>query len=133
MALSINLQKRLHTFSIDVGLSIGEETLVLFGPSGAGKSSLLHLISGIITPGSGVVTINHQDVYNSEKGVKLPIRSRRVGHIFQDYALFTNMTVYDNIAYGIREKRGEAVKRRVEELVAIMRLTGLENRRPQEI
>ncbi|NOS35408.1 MAG: ATP-binding cassette domain-containing protein [Deltaproteobacteria bacterium] len=133
MALSINLQKRLHTFSIDVGLSIGEETLVLFGPSGAGKSSLLHLISGIITPGSGVVTINHQDVYNSGNGVNLPIRSRRVGHLFQDYALFPHMTVYDNIAYGIREKRGEAVKRRVEELVALMRLSGLENRRPHEI
>ncbi|MCP3677247.1 MAG: ABC transporter ATP-binding protein [Deltaproteobacteria bacterium] len=131
MALSINLQKRLHTFSIDVGLSIGEETLVLFGPSGAGKSSLLHLISGIIPPDRGVVTVNHRNVYDSDKGVNLPIRSRRVGHLFQDYALFPHMTVYDNIAYGIREKK--EVKRKVEELVALMRLTGLESRHPHEI
>ncbi|MFQ5586962.1 MAG: ABC transporter ATP-binding protein [Thermodesulfobacteriota bacterium] len=133
MALSINLNKRLHTFSIDVGLSLGEETMVLFGPSGAGKSSLLHLISGIITPNSGVVTINHRDVYNSDKGVNLPIRSRRVGHLFQDYALFPHMTVYDNIAYGMGERNKEQAKRKVEELVALMRLTGLEDRRPHEI
>ncbi|MFQ5329847.1 MAG: ABC transporter ATP-binding protein [Thermodesulfobacteriota bacterium] len=131
MALSINLKKRLHTFSIDVALSIGEETLVLFGPSGAGKSSLLHLISGIVTPDSGVVTINHRDVYNSGRGVNLPIRSRRVGHLFQDYALFPHMTVYDNIAYAIMDKK--QVGARVEELVALMRLTGIENRYPHEI
>jgi molybdate transport system ATP-binding protein len=133
MALSINLKKRLHGFSTEIGLSLGEETLVLFGPSGAGKSLLLNMISGIITPDDGVVTIDHRDVYNSEEGVAIPIRLRKIGYLFQDYALFPHMTVYENIAYGIRGLKKNIVRAKVEELLDLMRLAGLEERYPYEI
>jgi len=133
MALSLRLKKKLHTITIDIDLTLGEETLVLFGPSGAGKSSLLHLISGILTPAGGEVTIDHREVYNSEKKINLPIRSRQIGHLFQDYALFPHMTVRDNIAYGVKAEKRDDVAQRVAELVALMRLSGLEERYPHEI
>ncbi len=133
MSLSVNLKKRLHSFSAEIGLSIGEEILVLFGPSGAGKSLLLNMISGIIAPDDGVVNIDHRDVYNSDKGIEIPIRLRRIGYLFQDYTLFPHMTVYENIAYGMSGLKKHAVRTKVEELLGLMRLAGLEERYPHEI
>ncbi len=133
MSLKFSLKKSLHDFSLDIELSLNNELAVLFGPSGSGKSVTLNMLSGIIKPENGIVNINGRDVFNSEKNINIPMRDRRIGYLFQDYALFPHMTVFENIAYGISHLSKIKIKSKVEELLNLMRLEGLENRYPSQI
>ncbi len=133
MSLSLKLKKSFKGFSLDVSLSMGEELNVLFGPSGAGKSLILKLISGIEIPDEGLVEIGGDTVFNSARGVNVPVRKRKVGYLFQDYALFPHMNVSHNIAYGIGGVGKAEVAGVVSELLEIMRLKGLEHRFPHEL
>lgn len=142
MSLSFHLKKEFYSFSIDIGFSVEENMAVLFGPSGAGKSLLLNLLSGIVKPNDGFVRIGEREVFNSETGINVPIKDRRIGYLFQDYALFPHMTVFDNIAYGISHEpknssryvfKRDKIKAKVEELLDLMRLGGLERRFPKEL
>ena len=99
--LSFSLLKQFETFSLDVSLSIENEIVVLLAPSGGGKTLTLNLISGIVTPDSGIIRLNGTELYNSSRKISLPIRKRGIGYIFQDYALFPNKTVRENIAFGM--------------------------------
>ncbi|CAG1064579.1 sulfate transport system ATP-binding protein [uncultured bacterium] len=130
--LEISLKKKLKGFEVGVELRLEEELLVLFGPSGAGKTMILKMISGIAAPDEGRVVSGGEVLFDSAKGVDLPVRKRKVGYLFQDYALFPHMTVEENIAYGIEGPKGTAVKK-VAELLSLMRLTGLEKRYPHEL
>jgi len=133
--LELSLKKVFDGFSIDVNLSIGPELLVLFGPSGAGKSLLMKLVSGIVKPDEGAVSIDSQVIFDSASGVDLPMRQRRIGFVFQDYALFSHKTVRDNIAYGAHAMSIDAgsAQESVAGLVTLMRLGGLETRYPHEL
>ena len=142
MSLSFHLKKHFHSFSIDIGFSVEENMAVLFGPSGAGKSLLLNLLSGIVKPDDGFVRIGEREVFNSTTGINVPIRDRKIGYLFQDYALFPHMTVFENIAYGINSLpknssryafKRDKIKTKVEELLDLMRLGGLEHRLPKEL
>jgi sulfate/thiosulfate transport system ATP-binding protein len=83
----------------DVSLTIGTGELVaLLGPSGSGKTTLLRIIAGLESPDRGSVSIEGQDITDSN------VRDRRVGFVFQHYALFRQMTVFENIAFGLRVK-----------------------------
>ncbi|MBI5886502.1 MAG: ABC transporter ATP-binding protein [Deltaproteobacteria bacterium] len=131
--LELSLKKAFDGFSIDVGLSLGPELLVLFGPSGAGKSLLMKLVSGILRPDEGSVSIDSRVIFDSASGVDLPMRQRRIGFVFQDYALFSHMTVRDNIAYGAHGLSAPEARESVAVLVTLMRLGGLEARYPHEL
>ena len=131
--LHLSLKKRLEGFSIDVELALDEELLVLFGPSGAGKTMILKMVSGIVKPDSGRVAAGGETLFDSIRGVDIPMRQRKVGYLFQDYALFPHMTVAGNIAYGIEGRGKDFMKKKVAELVSLMRLTGLEDRYPDEL
>lgn len=131
--LSFHLKKHFRDFSIDAGFSAGDDMAVLFGPSGAGKSLLLNLLSGIVKPEEGFVRIEGREVFNSETGTNIPIRDRKIGYLFQDYALFPHMTVFENIAYGISHLSKKKRASKVEGLLLLMRLEGLENRFPKEL
>jgi len=146
VSLSFSLKKHLHFrsrsraegsdksgFSVDIEFSTGEEFTVLFGPSGTGKSLLLNMLSGIVKPDEGFVRVDGRDVFNSTAGIDIPIRDRRTGYLFQDYAVFPHMTVFENIAYGIDRLPRSKIKAKVEELLELMRLGGLENRFPIEL
>ena len=130
--LEISLKKQLEDIEIGVDLRLDEELLVLFGPSGAGKTMILKMISGIVAPNEGRVAAGAEVLFDSANGVNLPVRKRKVGYLFQDYALFPHMTVEENIAYGIEGPKGPAGKK-VHELLSLMRLTGLEKRYPHEL
>ncbi len=101
-------------------LSIGAgETLVLLGPSGCGKTTTLRLIAGLDTPDAGgTIAFGNDDV------TALPIERRQVGMVFQNYALFPNLTVRGNVGYGLKIRKTEprALRERVDELIAMMRL-----------
>jgi putative spermidine/putrescine transport system ATP-binding protein len=106
------------------------ETLVLLGPSGCGKTTMLRIIAGLELPDEGGKVL-----FDGKDMTKVPIEKRNVGMVFQSYALFPNMSVADNIGYGLRirgmsrEERGK----RVAELVALTNITGLENRRIDQL
>lgn len=133
MSLSFRLKKTYDGFTLDAGLTLAEELVVLFGPSGAGKSLALKMISGLVTPDDGVVTVGGEKVFDSDSGIDTPIRKRRTGYLFQDYAVFPHMTVYENIAYGINGLKPRVVRGKVGELLSVMRLEGLKGRYPREL
>ena len=109
-----------------VDLEVGpSEFLSLLGPSGSGKTTLLNIVAGYLAPSAGLLRVGGRDV------TALPARRRNIGMVFQNYALFPHMDVFENVAYGLRVRRvprGE-IARRVEDALALVRLDGL-GRRP---
>jgi molybdate transport system ATP-binding protein len=99
--LEFSLRKRLGGFSLRVEAAIGAEWLVLLAPSGAGKSLTLNLLAGLMTPDAGQIRLEGRTLYDGAAGVSVPIRKRRMGYLFQDYALFPHLTVSANVAYGV--------------------------------
>jgi sulfate transport system ATP-binding protein len=127
------LTKRFGAFTAldDVAVAMPSGELVaLLGPSGSGKTTLLRIIAGLESPDAGVVLFDGQDATTRS------VAERRVGFVFQHYALFRHMSVFENIAFGLRVRpRGErpsetAIRERVRELLGLMQLEGLESRRP---
>src|SRR5262249_44263283 len=111
----------------DVSFSVKErEFYVLLGPSGSGKTTTLRAIAGLDQPDSGRITINGRVVFASENGIRIPPEERPIAMVFQSYALWPHMDVYDNIAFplrrGIRRLLQEEVARRVGRIVELLRL-----------
>ena len=100
MALDVHISHPLRTFGLDLELSAGEGTLALVGPSGAGKTSVLRTIAGLLRPERGLVALDDTIWLDTEAGVDVPPESRRVGLVFQEYALFPHMTVRANVRFG---------------------------------
>jgi len=114
----------------DVSVSIDRGKLTaLLGPSGGGKSTLLRIIAGLEKPDTGRVYIDGQDMTD------VPARRRGIGFVFQHYAAFPHMTVWDNVAFGLRVAKADKVttKRRVDELLDLVHLAGLSRRYPSEL
>ncbi|MGH2403342.1 MAG: sulfate/molybdate ABC transporter ATP-binding protein [bacterium] len=101
--LSALLDKRLGSFHLDVTFSATPgRTLVLVGESGSGKSTILHVLAGLLDPDRGRVVLDDVVLFDSERGVALPAHLRPVGFVFQDYALFPHLSVFENVAFGLR-------------------------------
>ena len=114
----------------DVTLDVPEGALTaLLGPSGSGKSTLLRIIAGLETPDEGIVRIAGQDVTQARP------QDRGIGFVFQHYAAFAHMTVFDNVAFGlkIRKRKPAEVRARVEELLALVGLTQWAGQRPHQL
>ncbi len=101
MSLSVHIRKRLGSFSLQSDFETGDRTLALLGPSGCGKSLTLKCIAGIERPDEGRITLSGRVLFDSEAGIDLPPQKRHVGYMFQDYALFPNMTVRKNVLAGM--------------------------------
>lgn len=99
--LKVNIKKHYHGFQLKVDFEVGEEVVVLVGPSGAGKSTILNCIAGIINPDSGRISLRNQVFFDSANNVKLAVQNRRVGYLYQAYALFPHMSIIKNIQYGM--------------------------------
>ena len=109
MALSVNIRKKLGTFQLEVQFEAEQGTpLALLGASGCGKSVTLRCIAGILKPDEGRITLDGVVLYDSAAGIDLPPQQRRVGYLFQQYALFPNMTVRQNIAAAVRDRKARA-------------------------
>jgi ABC-type Fe3+/spermidine/putrescine transport system ATPase subunit len=111
-------------------LEIAEgEFLTLLGPSGSGKTTILNICAGYLAPSSGRLHVGGRDV------TALPPRRRNIGMVFQNYALFPHMTVFENVAYGLRVRQvgGAALRRRVDEALALVRLEGFGGRGIREL
>ena len=137
MSLQLEIHKSLGDFTLDAALEAspdGPEILGLLGPSGCGKSMTLKCIAGIERPDRGKIVLDGQVLFDSEKGIDLPPQKRRVGYLFQNYALFPNMTVGQNILCGLRWQKDKAARKQaLSHMLALLRLEGLENRRPHQL
>jgi sulfate transport system ATP-binding protein len=127
-----NASKRFGDFQAlnDVSLTVPDGSLTaLLGPSGSGKSTLLRIIAGLEKPDDGTVLINDEDATSK------PPQRRGVGFVFQHYAAFKHMTVYENVAFGLRIRRWEKPKTRsrVHELLSLVQLDGLAERYPSQL
>ena len=131
--LEVQIRKTLKAFSLDVAFSLGDERVAIFGPSGSGKSLTLQCIAGLLKPDAGRIVINGRPVFDSSQGIDLRPQDRRIGYLFQSYALFPHLTVEDNISYGLHRLSKSERAYRAKKMVAAMRLEGLESRRPSEI
>jgi sulfate transport system ATP-binding protein len=131
-----NISKQFGSFTAlnDVSLSIPSGELVaLLGPSGSGKTTLLRIIAGLENPDSGRI------LFNGENTTESHVRERKVGFVFQHYALFKHMTVFDNVAFGLnvrpkdtRPSKGE-IRDRVSELLRLVQLEGMAGRYPSQL
>lgn len=127
-----NLNKRFGGYQASDNVSFGikkGKLIGLLGPSGSGKTTILRMIAGLETPDSGDILIN------GEKVNDLPAEKRGIGFVFQNYALFRYMTVFDNIAFGltVQKREKEYINSRVTELIQLIGLKGLEKRRPHQL
>jgi ABC-type sulfate/molybdate transport systems, ATPase component len=133
MKLYVDIEKTLPGFDLKVKFDISQGTLGLLGASGSGKSMTLRCIAGIDTPTKGKIILNDRVFYDSEKGINLPIHKRKVGFLFQNYALFPHMTISENISFALTSLSKEEKNRIVKEKVTMMQLDGLEDRFPHEL
>ena len=130
MAIEVAIKKKIGNFSLDVAFSAGEEMFALLGASGCGKSMTLKCIAGIETPDEGKIVLNGRTLFDSEKKINLIPQKRKVGYMFQDYALFPNMTVEKNIMAGMGKKSEKAI---VQDYIRRFRLEGLEHHLPRQL
>lgn len=104
MALYVDVEKQCGDFHLKVSFETEEEIFAILGASGCGKSMTLKCIAGIEKPDKGLIRWNDRVLFDSEKGINVPARKRKIGYLFQDFALFPNMTVLENIRCGGRKK-----------------------------
>ncbi len=131
--LEINIGHRLGRFDLDISLSIERELVVLFGPSGAGKSLTLRAVAGLLHPERGRIVLNGRVLFDRAAQIDLPSRLRRVGYVPQSYALFPHMTTAQNIAYGLAHLPSQEAAHRVDEMIELVGLRGLEKQRPAQL
>ncbi len=132
--IHIKLRKKLKgsggEFSLDIDIKLNKgEFATVFGKSGAGKTTILRMLAGLDRPESGLIKVNSDLWFDSEKGINLPPQKRKVGFVFQDYALFPNMTVEENILYGMETPDSRYLKF----LLETVKLEKLKDRKPDTL
>ena len=134
MSLLVEIEKQLGNFHLDVRFQAETETLALLGASGCGKSMTLRCIAGIVKPDSGRIVLDGQVLFDSEQHIDLPPQQRGAGLLFQNYALFPNMTVEQNILCGLKAEKNRAARQaRCAEMLRAMRLEKLARRYPAQL
>jgi molybdate transport system ATP-binding protein len=131
--LNVDFEKRLGEFHLRPRFAVGRELIVLFGHSGSGKSLTLAAIAGLLRPDRGTIAIDGAPVFDAARGIDVPPQRRGAGMVVQSYALFPHLSVRDNIAFGLHGRPAAERRARVAELVDLLSLHGLEQRRPHQI
>lgn len=131
--MKVAIKKKLFaakdTMYLDVDLNISSDEIVaLYGASGAGKTSVLKMICGLTIPDEGVISVERHTWFESSKKINIKPQARNVGIVFQDYALFPNMTVEQNLSYALDKAQPTNI---VRELLDMMELTNLSNKKPE--
>jgi molybdate transport system ATP-binding protein len=132
-ALAVRLRQE-SPIPLDAKFSVGPgEVLALVGPSGSGKSTALRSIAGLYTPSSGRIVCNGSVWLDREAGIDVPARERRVGMVFQSYALFPHLTSIENVMEALGDLRHAERRAQARALLARVHLEGLEDRHPAEL
>lgn len=134
MMLEACIRKRYGTFQLDASFTVESgASLALLGASGCGKSVTLRCLAGIDRPDAGRITLDGRVLFDSEKKISLPPQKRKIGYLFQQYALFPHMTVAQNISVSLRHLKKSEQRAQVEKWVALLRLEGMENLLPRQL
>ena len=133
MSLYAKLYRDFGGFCLDVEFETGRGCMGILGASGCGKSMTLKCIAGILTPDRGRIVLNDRVLFDSEEGINLTPRQRKVGYLFQNYALFPNMTVKRNIGIGITGKQPAEKEEIVRRMISAFHLEGLEKHYPSQL
>ena len=134
MGLEVNIIKKLVGFELKVSFKADNDIVGFLGASGSGKSMTLRCIAGIETPDRGRIVLNGRVLFDSEKRINIPIRERRVGFLFQNYALFPNMTVEQNIGFGLAKSFSKAERAyKITKKIVDLQLIGMEKRYPYQL
>lgn len=133
MPLEAHFRKKLREFTLDVSFESGDAPLGVLGPSGSGKTMLLRTIAGLEQPDSGQISLNNRIVFDAQQHIHLPARDRRVGMLFQNYALFPHRTAEENIGFGLNDLPLLERQKRILEASSRVHISGLEKRFPREL
>ncbi len=136
MSLYVDIEKKLGSFQLKAKFEMKQESFAILGASGSGKSLTLKCIAGIETPDKGVIILNDRVLFDSAKKINVPARERNVGYLFQDYALFPNMTVLENILCAIQKnhfKKKSEDEKKAHEYIARFALDGKEELYPSQL
>ena len=125
--LTVQIEKKLAHFELATEFTVSkDEIIVLFGPSGSGKTTILNCIAGLTKATGGLIRLNDRLLFDAKK-VHIPIQKRKIGYLFQDYALFPHLTVWKNIAYGMKKEKF------AEQLMNELRIDHLKDQYPHEV
>jgi molybdate transport system permease protein len=133
MPLEVAIEKQVSGFRLAVEFTADSVPLGLLGPSGSGKTMTLRAITGLETPDRGRIVLQGRVLFDSAQRINIPARDRRIGFLFQNYALFPHLTVAENIAFGLHRVPEPERARRVEGQLAAARLDGLARRYPASL
>jgi molybdate transport system permease protein len=131
--MEIDLGKTLEHFELKVAFRAGRGAVGLLGASGAGKSMTLRMIAGVATPDRGRIALNGRVLFDHSQGKNLPAAQRKIGVVFQDYALFPHLTVEENVGFGLSALPERERRDRVQRQLALMHISELAGRYPREI
>jgi molybdate transport system ATP-binding protein len=141
MLLEVGIEKQLQSrgrsFTLKADFCSRKGFIVLFGPSGSGKTLTLQSIAGLKTPDSGRIVLKDRVLFDSQAGIDIPPHDRHIGYLFQDYALFPHLTVFDNVGFGLRRslqwRLSRPDKRKVEEFLEAFEIAHLAQSYPFDI
>jgi molybdate transport system ATP-binding protein len=133
VSLDLALRSRFGPFSLDVAFAAPAGITALFGPSGAGKSLTLRCIAGLEAVEAGRVVLDGRTLLDTDVGLSLPARERRIGYVFQNYALFPHLSVAANVAYGLGRRPRAERDERVVRMLGLVGLGGYGPRRVREL
>ena len=132
--LKVKIKKQLDKVLLDIDFETDEEILGLIGASGSGKSMTLKCIAGIEKPDEGIIKLGDRVLFDSEKNINLRPQDRKIGYLFQNYALFPQMTVRKNVLVSVNKKYGKEEKiKKVDEILELLNLKDFENKLPSDI
>jgi ABC-type sulfate/molybdate transport systems ATPase subunit len=132
-SLSVTIQREFPGYSLDIAFESNRGVTALLGPSGAGKTLTLRAIAGLLRPSRGRITLHNRVLFDAAHEVDIPARDRRVGLIFQQYALFPHLTVAENVAYGLHGQPRNEREARAHQMLELVGLVDLAARLPRAL
>ena len=140
MRISVDIQKSYccggREFHLNAQFAVSGNRVVLFGPSGSGKTLTLRALAGLLRPDTGSIRVDGREFFDATAGLFVPPRDRRIGYVFQDYALFPHLTVRQNVAFGLSPLWGRLspeAAARVQEMLNLFGIANLADQRPARI
>jgi len=133
MVLKINIKKKLSSFKLDVNLEIEKGVTAILGASGSGKTVMLKCLAGILKPDAGIINVDGRTLFDSKNNINPSSKEREIGFVFQNYALFPHLTVYENISFGLDSLDKMQRDKKVKSLIERFHLVGLESHYPTQL